>query len=180
VTYTFVWEGKFEKKIGYIDHTSTGSFLQLFGPLLQGNLDVTHHPVDDSNLPVLSGKPTWNTEFSVILVIEDRSAYAEGQARFWGVFKYFKIQQTRFGIGPVSTFLKIMCYTLHTVLYYTLHTVQIHFKIQQTRFWIGMVVFKTLNFQWSLSLKTVVHMQRDKRDSEGFLNILKFNKLDLE
>ena len=63
-------------KAGFVafDHTSTGSFLQLFGQLPQGNLDATHHPVDDSNLPVLSGKTTWATEFSAALVIEDRSA----------------------------------------------------------------------------------------------------------
>ena len=69
-----VWKAAFVA----FDHTSTGSFLQLFGPLLQGNLDATHHPVDDSNLPVLSGKPTWIAEFSEILVIEDRSATRRG------------------------------------------------------------------------------------------------------
>ena len=76
-------------KMQTFDHTSTGSFLQLFGPLPQGNLDATHHPVDDSNLPVLSGKATWNAEFSVILVIEDRSALCRGTSKILRGFNIF-------------------------------------------------------------------------------------------
>ena len=71
------------------DHTSTGSFLQLFGQLPQGNLDATHHPVDDSNLLVLSGKPTWIAEFSVIFVIEDRSAICRGTCKILRGFNIF-------------------------------------------------------------------------------------------
>ena len=78
-------------KAGFVafDHTSTGSFLQLFGQLPQGNLDATHHPVDDSNLPVLSGKPTWIAEFSVIFVIEDRSATCRGTCKILRGFNIF-------------------------------------------------------------------------------------------
>ena len=89
------------------DHTSTGSFLQLFGQLPQGNLDATHHPVDDSNLLVLSGKPTWIAEFSVIFVIEDRSATCRGTCKILrgfniflnivkGFFKNFHLYKTYF------------------------------------------------------------------------------------
>ena len=61
----------------------------MFGPLLQGNLDATHHPVDDSNLPVLSGKPTWVTKFLVMLVIEDRSAMQRDKQDSEGFLKHF-------------------------------------------------------------------------------------------
>ena len=61
----------------------------MFGQLPQGNLDATHHPVDDSNLPVLSGKPTWIAEFSVIFVIEDRSATCRGTCKILRGFNIF-------------------------------------------------------------------------------------------